>query len=154
MGRMEMQYKLLFEQTGKPDNWTDEFFLKRLKKNLNVQRYNYWDLVFKTGLITQHLSCLSVFCSVFYAVYDGKTSSREMLVYLIGILFVLFVSFSIHQPTAYQDIPRVFVFSLILAGLSPILKTLTESTSSDTIWALSTLLFIANCLFHTYNEPR
>lgn len=41
-----------------------------------------------------------------------------MIVCFSGIPFVLFASFSIHQPTAYKDITRVFIYSLILTGLS------------------------------------
>ena len=37
-------------------------------------------------------------------------------------------------------------------GLTPILKTLTKDTSSDTIWLFSTCLMILNALFHDYTS--
>src|SRR5207248_4257979 len=37
-----------------------------------------------------------------------------------------------------------------LLGLSPILKSLTKSTSSDSIWALATWLLIINIFFFDY----
>ena len=41
-----------------------------------------------------------------------------------------------------------------LLGLSPILKSLTESTSSDSIWAISTWLMCINIFFFNYGgEP-
>ena len=39
-----------------------------------------------------------------------------------------------------------------LLGLSPILRSLTESISSDSIWAISTWLFLANCLSFDYGS--
>lgn len=38
----------------------------------------------------------------------------------------------------------------VLHGLSPILKSLTMSTSPDSIWALSTILMCINILFFDY----
>ena len=40
-----------------------------------------------------------------------------------------------------------------LLGLSPILKSLTKSTSSDSIWAMSFLLFTINIFFFDYGSP-
>ncbi|KAI1006952.1 hypothetical protein K3495_g1263 [Podosphaera aphanis] len=40
-----------------------------------------------------------------------------------------------------------------LLGLSPILKSLTRSTSSDSIWAISFLLFTINIFFFDYSTP-
>ena len=42
------------------------------------------------------------------------------------------------------------LFFATLLGLTPILKTLTEDTSSDTIWAFTICLFLANLLTHDY----
>lgn len=44
------------------------------------------------------------------------------------------------------------LFFLTLLGLTPILKTLTEKTSLDTIWALTVILFLANLAFHDYGS--
>ncbi|CAG8760790.1 33638_t:CDS:2, partial [Gigaspora margarita] len=46
------------------------------------------------------------------------------------------------------------LFFVTLLGLSPILKTLTKDTSSDTIWALTVILFLANMLFHDYGSEN
>ena len=40
---------------------------------------------------------------------------------------------------------------VVLLGLSPVLKTLTEDTSSDTIWLFTTVLFGMNAMFHDYS---
>jgi len=43
----------------------------------------------------------------------------------------------------------VLIFAILL-GFSPILKTLTEETSSDTIYALTVIFFIGNLFLHDY----
>ncbi|KAK2625421.1 hypothetical protein QTJ16_004733 [Diplocarpon rosae] len=40
-----------------------------------------------------------------------------------------------------------------LLGLSPILKSLTQSTSKDSIWAMSFMLFTINIFFFDYSTP-
>jgi len=49
----------------------------------------------------------------------------------------------------------ILVF-LALMAVTPILKTLSEATSSDSIWALSATLFILNMLLADYGdlEPK
>ena len=39
---------------------------------------------------------------------------------------------------------------LVLIALSPVLRTLSAATSSDSIWALAALLFIFNALLADY----
>ncbi|KAJ1660428.1 glycosylphosphatidylinositol anchor biosynthesis [Dispira simplex] len=62
-------------------------------------------------------------------------------------------SFQEGAPPLRQSFMRLaIVFFLTLLGLSPILHTLTEDTSSDTIWAMSTCLIVTNILFHDYSS--
>ena len=44
------------------------------------------------------------------------------------------------------------LFLTTLLGMSPILRTLTKDTYSDTIWAVSTCLFVLNMLLHDYSS--
>jgi phosphatidylinositol glycan class C protein len=43
---------------------------------------------------------------------------------------------------------------MALLALAPVLKTLTEATSSDSIWALSFSLFGLHILLADYTPPR
>lgn len=47
----------------------------------------------------------------------------------------------------------IMVF-LTLIALSPVLRTLTAATSSDSIWALSAVLFILNILLADYTATN
>ncbi len=63
--------------------------------------------------------------------------------------------FENHRPGAKTLKASILVF-LALMSLSPVLKTLTAATSSDSIWALSACLFILNALLADYTpmNPR
>ncbi|KAG5638969.1 hypothetical protein H0H81_008189 [Sphagnurus paluster] len=43
---------------------------------------------------------------------------------------------------------------LALLSLSPVLRTLTAATSSDSIWALSAVLFLLNALLADYSARQ
>lgn len=59
----------------------------------------------------------------------------------------------IHRAGAKVVKSSIMVF-LALIGLSPVLKTLTAATSSDSIWALSACLFVLNALLADYRKPE
>ena len=52
----------------------------------------------------------------------------------------------------YRVVNSLLIFVTILSGLTPILKNLTREISDDTIYALTTFMFLANLLFHDYGS--
>ena len=62
---------------------------------------------------------------------------------------------SILSPRSQQRLATaksaILIYSALL-GLSPILKSLTKSTSSDSIWAMSTWLMLMNVFFFDYGS--
>ncbi|KAG6916601.1 hypothetical protein DXG01_006158 [Tephrocybe rancida] len=57
-----------------------------------------------------------------------------------------------HNPTPdRKTIKSSILIFLALMSLSPVLRTLTAATSSDSIWALSAMLFILNALLADYS---
>lgn len=53
-------------------------------------------------------------------------------------------------PNVFETFKSSMLIILYLLTLSPVLKSLTNSTSSDSIWALSTWLSILNVMFNDY----
>lgn len=144
----------LYQKSSLPDNYTGKNFLNGLKRNAHLKTYTYRHLAVESGLISQQLCALSLFCSSFTLVY---TERKGEIPYLDSILlFCLAFSYCLHLKvwSFAKCLSNVVVFGLVLAGLSPILKTLTSETSSETIWALSSLFFFCNCIFHRYDEAK
>lgn len=62
-------------------------------------------------------------------------------------------SFSPRTSLRMSTAKSALLIYFTLLGLSPILKSLTLSTSSDSIWAMSFLLFAINIFFFDYGTP-
>jgi len=150
--------KLLYIQQDYPDNYVDETFLEELQKNVNVHTYKYWTLVRESTVISQHLSSMLIFIGVFIHLYNQNITENTLIISSTTLLILLFLCWT----TKMKDIDSRFIVNklgmiktgvlifAILLGFSPILKTLTEETSSDTIYALTVIFFIGNLFLHDY----
>ncbi|KAG7697546.1 hypothetical protein KL929_000397 [Ogataea haglerorum] len=56
-----------------------------------------------------------------------------------------------NSPDLFNTLKSAILILLTLLTFSPVLKSLTNSTASDSIWALSTWLCLLNVLFHDYS---
>ncbi len=55
-----------------------------------------------------------------------------------------------HYFAGWDDMKTVCIFLAFGYGLSPVLMTLTDTISTDTIFAMTTAMLLANLLFHDY----
>jgi phosphatidylinositol glycan class C protein len=132
-------------------------------------------------IIVQHLASVVVFCCCFVAIIHGRVSPvavvgwASMCTLLAWALWDYWEGHkSVHSSvtvnantngkdgskktsssrSTQQRLTAAKSAALIYAallGLSPILKSLTRSTTSDSIWALSTWLLLMNVAFFDYS---
>lgn len=151
--------KVLWRKQDYPDNFIDESFLNGLQRNVNIQVTDFWSLVADSLPVSQHLSSVVIFASVFVSIYRNQLSCA-----LVGFVsnvsavaaFILW-DFVLRKPCNNRTFPNYMgivksciLIVLTLAGLSPILMSLTKSTSPDSVWAIAVWLFLANVFFHEY----
>lgn len=136
--------KLLYLQQPYPDNYTDISFLSQLKRNTTVTKYSYGKLVEDFSLIIFHLSSLFMVILVFAGIYLYQWK----IIHAVAFSSILTIVGLIAKEKSNLKSYLIFIFMLLI--LSPVLKSLTRSTSSDSIWALSCLLFLANTVLHDY----
>jgi len=68
---------------------------------------------------------------------------------------ILSYSNTVHgMPSRSKTFKSSLLVFLALMGLSPVLRTLTAATSSDSIWALSACLFLLNALLADYSTLK
>ncbi|ODV80001.1 phosphatidylinositol N-acetylglucosaminyltransferase [Suhomyces tanzawaensis NRRL Y-17324] len=155
--------KLLYLKQPYPDNYTDKSFLSQLKRNSTVVKYSYIKLLGDFSLIVFHLSSQLIMVLTFAGIYLHKWNAfvpamTSSALTIIAFFIQLFIGHNTKQESrpharAKQENANVKSYGLIifmLSILSPALKSLTRSTSSDSIWALSVILFLANTLLHDY----
>ena len=142
---------------------TDLFFrlCKRIVSKFNLvhtRKYSYSSLVRNTGSVTQHLASIAIFIVIFIKLYQEEYSINSLILHshlicTVGYFIYYFLLDTRHKRYSLrQTLKASGLFLLTLLGMSPILKTLTEDTSSDTIWAMSVLLFGGNIAFHDYSS--
>jgi phosphatidylinositol glycan class C protein len=81
-----------------------------------------------------------------------------MLFYVIPLTFVAYLAKLIKIGRSFgkikKDLIDLIKFVSFTYGLSPILTSLTESISSDTIYATVCLMLFLNLLFHDYYSTQ
>ncbi|KAF5102709.1 hypothetical protein D0Z00_000201 [Geotrichum galactomycetum] len=156
--------KLLWVRQPYPDNYVDDTFLSQLKQNSHVQPYTLGALSRDSCGILEHVSSVVLFGCGFYFTYTGSTNDSSSFSStgstssggpeIFGasdstvLLWVAAFGTSVLGGTSLKS--SALVLCTLLA-LSPVLKSLTLSTSSDSIWALACWLVFANILFKDYS---
>ncbi|EMD42039.1 hypothetical protein CERSUDRAFT_110582 [Gelatoporia subvermispora B] len=151
--------RVLWKQKPYPDNYVPRSFLSSLSRNPNVRPYTYGSLVLASFAISQHLSAIFIFLAVFVRLKEHGLDPRALIWvsiggYIVGYamweLLLYGVDIKTRNDNRTKTIKSSILVFLALMSLSPVLKTLTAATSSDSIWALSAFLFILNVLLADY----
>lgn len=154
--------KVLYEQQPFPDNYVDRHFLEELRKNMYVRHYLYWSVVYESGLVAQQLSCVCVFVLLWGHMDRGLLSPHWLIAAgLVGSL----VGYALYDlvdwgrgrarcgRSRWADLKSTAIFLAFTYGFSPVLKTLTEAVSTDTVYAMASLMLLAHLLFFEYGAP-
>jgi len=159
--------KVLWKRQPFSDNYVPPSFLSSLRRNSNFRPYSYWKLVSLCFPIAQHISTIFIFLATFVRIKERIFDPR-LLVWTSIFAFVL--GYPVWQVVEAQlaakfrqarkttnhakTVKSSILAFLALLSLSPVMKTLTASTSSDSIWAIAACLFILNALIADYSSPR
>lgn len=157
-----MWEKKLYIRQPFPDNHVDSSFLSEMKKNINIKIYTFKELFLGACYVHQHWSSVFMFIVLFAQVYMGTVSIATLHMLnnmLLGGIYIFWMSYlkmsQLNQKTKYerkQVAKAAILLIMTLLGLTPVLKTLTEDISTDTICILAGLLFCMNLAFHNYGE--
>ncbi|KAI0365238.1 phosphatidylinositol N-acetylglucosaminyltransferase [Pilatotrama ljubarskyi] len=156
--------RVLWKKKQYPDNYVPRSFLSSLSRNPNFKPYTYWHLVVLSCPISQHLASIFIFLAVFMRLSQHLLDPRALVWISAGVFLAGYMVWEILDCTSADNVARytdraktlkasILVY-LALMSLSPVLKTLTAATSSDSIWALSASLFILNALLADYTALR
>lgn len=122
-------------------------------------------LAFSSLGIAQQFLLVLLFVSVFVHLYLGRIEAPQLIWAGCGVaVCLLCVSFGHRRKRARsafalrQIVPSFAVLALTLHALSPVLRTLGEATTSDSIWALTAMLFgghlaLADYSMHETKRP-
>lgn len=142
--------KNLYENDGYPDNYTDKSFLDELRKNVNVRLVSYKEAFIGASLVTQEF-CLVVFFVISFTCLHNGWIEPEVIFCQSGIVSLLCYIFYIYNELGImRHVRTILVFLVFGYILSPVLKTLTESISTDTIYTTTVFMMLIHLIFFDY----
>lgn len=156
--------KLLWVKQPYPDNYVDETFLSQLKQNSHVQPYSFWALSADFSSVLAHLCAVVHFAVVFMGIYSkgwnpayfaaGSCVATALGYFLLQYYLAAGAAGGAGIRLSMETFKSALLILFTILALSPILKSLTQSTSSDSIWALACWLMIANVFCNDYSSSR
>lgn len=151
--------KVLYERQPFPDNYVDRRFLEELRKNIYARKYQYWAVVFESSVVVQQLCSVCVFVITWWYMDEGLLAPQWLFVAGLVSSLVGYVLFDLVDGgegrkksgrTRWADLKSALVFISFTYGFSPVLKTLTESVSTDTVYAMSVFMLLGHLIFFDY----
>ncbi len=141
--------KVLYQRSSLPDNYTDPKFLEEIKRNVHFKPVDSRTAVMKSTRISTQISVTVIFWAVFLQLKEGNSIwelSYVMFSFLIAAAYVASYCFKNILPI----LKNIILFIAVGYGCTPILKTLTDTISTDSIYAMSIVLMVVHIAFHQY----
>lgn len=148
--------KQLWVHQPYPDNYVDKSFLSQLKHNSQVQSYEYWTVVSDASLFLGNLALTLIFGGAFLAIYRLMWDPQwfpalgGIITVALGIKWAV-VTRSWSRSLRAAKSALILFFAVV--ALTPVFRSLTESTSSDSIWNMTIWLSIVNLAFMSQPLP-
>lgn len=143
-------------QPGFDDNHTDESFLEGMIMNANVVKRDLTKVILDSISISQYLCIVALVVLVWTYTLRSIFTENSLVLLDIGLLGAGFFIVLLTTEMLSFDLLLNYVLktSFFITGLyilSPIYHTLTQSISSDSIWALTAFLVILHLFLHNYS---
>lgn len=149
---------MLYKQQPFPDNHTDETqFLDQLRTNVNLICYSQMEAVRGAATMMTQLDLAVLYMSIFEFTHEGHLYinglSLANAVAVVGCLALLLLDgvLPCWKFEHWRTLITVLAFGY---AFTPVIRTLTTSISTDTIWASAILLFIGSLVVHDYGTEE
>ncbi|XP_057651868.1 phosphatidylinositol N-acetylglucosaminyltransferase subunit C [Diorhabda carinulata] len=148
--------KVLYERQPYPDNYTDKkIFLRDLRKNINVRELTFTEAVLGSLLILQEFCNIVTFVSIyFYLLYEWiepvvLLTCMSVVTIIAFIYYILVFSKNVIHKLG-NDLRTIITFIVVGRLFSPVLHTLTDTVSTDTIYTTTFLMMAIHMIFYDY----
>ncbi|XP_072294452.1 phosphatidylinositol N-acetylglucosaminyltransferase subunit C [Eucyclogobius newberryi] len=154
--------KVLWQRQPFPDNYVGQRFLEELRRNEGLHQYHYWTVVKEASIVGQQLSCVAIFITLWLYMEQSLLPPETLL---WTSLLTALLGYGLHQllstkqeldckpRTHLANLQSATIFLSFTFGFSPVLKTLTESVSTDTVYAMSAMMLLAHLMSFPYTQP-
>lgn len=150
--------KVLYKKQNVPDNYVDRTFLSDMRKNVNLYKYTWFEALTGACVVTHEIASTVLFLVTYIYLKEDTYSISTVLTSMAALILI---SAIIQQLTSkkwwifnrellHEHAKSSVIFILFGYMFSPVLKTLTQSISTDTIYATATLMLITHVIFQDY----
>ncbi|SBT87765.1 phosphatidylinositol N-acetylglucosaminyltransferase, putative [Plasmodium malariae] len=141
--------KILYEDQGYEDNYVHNSFLSSLLTNFGI-KYKY-SQVCHSMLCVNHQIIVVFFLLLAYYCIDKNIT----FIYVINIIIIILKEILIYEThrslnSSFKNILDTIIIIGIIWILSPVLISLTQTHSDDTVYLVSLLLLLTHLMFHNY----
>lgn len=158
MKRTSSWQKNLYENCSLPDNYTDESFLEELRKNVKPNNVKTAQAISLGASVSIQLSIVVLFVIIFIWLNNEWTTPRTIFVSSTFFTVLGYFLYTLSVPNfgekLSKDLRTALIFFAFGYILSPVLKTLTETVSTDTIYAMTIVMFLLHLVFGKYGSPQ
>ncbi|XP_013136772.1 PREDICTED: peptidyl-prolyl cis-trans isomerase CWC27 homolog isoform X1 [Papilio polytes] len=146
--------KNLYENRDYPDNYTDRKFLEELRKNLFIEKVTLKQAVQGSFRVVLRL-CLCVMYAVLYVyMYNNWIHTYTVIKSSVAVSSACYILYVFYEGSdLVRHFKTVLVYLVIGYILSPILHTLTDTVSTDTIYAWAVIMLLVHLIFFDYDVP-
>ncbi|KAH8379092.1 hypothetical protein KR009_003044 [Drosophila setifemur] len=145
--------KNLYSNREYPDNYTDASFLKDLRTNLHVRIYTYREALAGVTVLSNQISCITGFLILYQLLFSDSVAPTTILVPSCGVTGIGYVCYrgrSLSLTLLGEDSKTLVTVVLFGYIFSPMLHTLTQAISTDTIYTMTFFVLLANLMFSNY----
>ncbi|GAW80175.1 phosphatidylinositol N-acetylglucosaminyltransferase [Plasmodium gonderi] len=144
--------KILYEDQGYPDNYVHKSFLSSLLTNFGI-KYKY-SHVCHSMLCVNHQIILVLFLILAYHCIDKNIASHRLIYAASSTIIILkeVLIYEVHKSIncSFKNILDTVIIIGIIWILSPVLISLTQTHTDDTVYLVSILLLLIHLMFHNY----
>ncbi|XP_050306693.1 phosphatidylinositol N-acetylglucosaminyltransferase subunit C [Anthonomus grandis grandis] len=152
--------KVLYEKQDYPDNYTDQnIFLKDLKKNIYLREVTLIEACIGANRVLQEFCAIVLFSIIYIYIVNQQVESWIVLYGMSSISFLGFVFYRVYFQSCSKnygigyDIRTILTFIAFGQLFSPVLHTLTDTISTDTIHTMAFLMLLIHLIFFDFEVP-
>lgn len=151
-----MKRKVLYENKVYADNYTDEdTFLSGLQKNIGFQELSLLYAIKGATLLVQQLCTVIMFIVFYIYLYNEWADPQKLFCCSSSITVIGYIIYKVRFSTESanklgNDLRTVLIFTVFGHLFSPVLYTLTDTISTDTIYTMTFLMIVVHLIFFNY----
>ncbi|ETB60355.1 hypothetical protein, variant 3 [Plasmodium yoelii 17X] len=152
-GKKKRWRKILYEDQEYEDNYVDKDFLSHLLTNFRTE-YKYSNIVHRMLCINHQIMIVLFHLLAYYSISNNIISHRFL--YTINIIIIILkevLVYDIHKSLndSFKNILDTIIIIGIIWILSPVMISLTQTHSDDTVYLVSLCILLPiHFMFHNY----